>query len=1048
MLPHDDKASSSLHDRPLNPSNSEDGRLSRGHGGKHSRSRRKVHSIVSSSNAAALEIQQQPATLSSSRMPESEGEGGREPDASTLETDLNQDRRKRQRTASPTGASFPSTPFTWGEQLKAAALEESAGAETEKEKVTDIASLEEEKVTKESGLRSYVELPKKEQNHSSSVKDKNVDPTDPPPPRLIKQQEMAMPEKVLKIRPDGRLGSPKKKGVVGNRKSGDKRKSRNPDFEPTRKIVTIKYGSDKESRALLARRIQEIISKEPNTSAEIRTPAPKAAGPSKPTHPFFLGALARNTDADQSTLDKDQKDMATQSSVMPGQEKETSPRKGTSAAKAAASKDAWERVGGFGGKSGDASNLRVTKFPGASEPLWPPKDMFHIRDLPAPIASIAEKIETLQLHQSPRKLKHAAIQIAEPEEVMLPYTALVRVYQKDADGLQDTTLSDVKTFHHPLRKVLTGRELQWAISRNLACRPAVQSAESKVQEGAEIHSSQIKYPSVHKAVLRAFEKVASSQSAFDRFECETQDWMHKYAPNCAEEILQQGHEATLLRSWLKSHTITTVESGKADIQKFKESSVVSGRHVRGSKRKKRKRVGELNDFIISTDEEADEMSELTYPEDIEQDKHALSPTKKSLVRNSDNPGVSKSGQQQKNANAVVISGPHGCGKTAAVYAVAQELGFEVFEINAGSRRNGKDLLDKVGDMSRNHLVNHTHSTEEGDLSESNESSLQLTESLEQELLSGRQGTMNSFFKPKDTMKKLAKGKPGRKRLASKVDEKPKPAKSQKQSLILLEEVDVLFEEDKQFWTVAFSLILQSKRPIIMTCADESLIPLDELILHAIFRFTPPPVQLATDYLLVIAGNEGHLLCREAVSTLFKSKCHDLRASIAELNFFCQMAIGDTKGGLEWMLIQPPGEKTQSEGCEDLRVVSEGTYFEGLGLLARNIPNSRLETSAVDEMELLSEAWSSWDTDPEKQEGFSEKEVVAPSSQQSRKTAFQSLLLIDQGLEALSAADTFPGFGFRDDSTVCRYSEKDNCITLKYLGYPRYNHSPIDESGSC
>ena len=91
-----------------------------------------------------------------------------------------------------------------------------------------------------------------------------------------------------------------------------------------------------------------------------------------------------------------------------------------------------------------------------------------------------------------------------------------------------------------------------------------------------------------------------------------------------------------------------------------------------------------------------------------------------------------------------------------MYAVAQELGFKVFEINAGSRRSGKDVLDKVGDMTRNHLVNHAP---ERDGKQDSEQSLELTESVRHDIDSGRQATVNSFFKPKDENKEKSRGRP-------------------------------------------------------------------------------------------------------------------------------------------------------------------------------------------------------------------------------------------------------------------------------------------------
>ena len=598
-----------------------------------------------------------------------------------------------------------------------------------------------------------------------------------------------------------------------------------------------------------------------------------------------------------------------------------------------------------------------------------------------------------------RKMKYAKVQIPAHEEILGPYVNLTHA-KREASA--NPIAQSKAEFRRPRRRIMTGVDLQNAIRRVLVSvlpQPA-SLQESEDHEEDELASPNCSPSAVHSALLHVYQDIPNSLTAFDKFVYEKQDWVHKYAPKRAEEILQPGREALILRDWLKSLTVSSVENGIGDGPKAQDSST-AGRAGSRVNRKKRKRAEDMDDFLVSSEDEADQMGELIDVEDSGCDVNRQIPLKRSVVRGCGN--VMFHGQ--KAINAIVISGPHGCGKTAAVFAAAQEIGFEVFEINAGSRRSGKDVLDKVGDMTRNHLVNHA---QEREGYEDSEESFEPTESLKNDLESGRQATVNSFFKPK--INKKQKGRSQSTKTRNKQSIPSKQQQSQKQSLILLEEVDVLFEEDKHFWATTLDLLISSKRPIVMTCTDESLLPLEEMFLFAILRFTAPPEHLAIDYLLLVACNEGHLLSRSAVSTLLEAKSYDLRASMTELNFFCQMAIGDAKGGLEWMLIRSSTQKPPNEIDQTLRVVSDGSYLGGMGCLNHERQDPGLTATSNNEVELRPNYGS--------MDGMNSDDRTGESTyHDSRGDAFERLTILDLALDCISSADTLRYSNFRDENAV-------------------------------
>ncbi|KAF2088054.1 P-loop containing nucleoside triphosphate hydrolase protein [Saccharata proteae CBS 121410] len=613
---------------------------------------------------------------------------------------------------------------------------------------------------------------------------------------------------------------------------------------------------------------------------------------------------------------------------------------------------------------------------------------------------------------SPKKSKKPA----GPPKVTHPFFLGKAAHQPESEtGNSKSTASDAS---HPVAIEPTRRET--ALQDQLIS-PLNQTGLLAASSQDSTHQSL----QIHPGLTKLFHAIPETLTPFDKGECEIQSWTQKYAPKRAEDVLQSPKEICVLRNWLESLTVNVVETGSRDPAKPLVSVKAGLKKVPGGKlpKKKRKRAEELDDFIVSSEDES-VMSELTNLEDTPTSQS--DGAKRSMVnlQGAVSGGGSSSGKLK---NAVLLSGPHGSGKTAAVYAVAKELGFEVFEINPGARRSGKDVLDKIGDMTENHLVQR-RDREPQDQGEAqvDADEERLTNALQKDIESGKQASMNSFFKPlkKETHPK-AKPKDSISTLSKSKEMKPQATlksaqRGQKQSLILLEEVDILFEEDKGFWLTVFSLAVQSRRPIIMTCNDEDLVPLNALNLHAILRLSPAAPELAIDYLLLLAANEGHLLDRSAVTDLYSSKRQDLRASITDLDFWCQMAVGDRKGGLEWIFQRwPPGADIDATG-QKLRVTSEQTYHSGLGFLGEDAVSDASHCAFDPDHEKLLEISEGWGLDiTEYAPGATWKskcEDLAPDSQLGNLKALQDL---ESFTEASSATDVFcrVGVQHRNQNTM-------------------------------
>ncbi|BGP28403.1 hypothetical protein JCM10296v2_000135 [Rhodotorula toruloides] len=353
---------------------------------------------------------------------------------------------------------------------------------------------------------------------------------------------------------------------------------------------------------------------------------------------------------------------------------------------------------------------------------------------------------------------------------------------------------------------------------------------------------------------------------------ESELWTVKYAPQNAEEVLgeESGSSAVLLREWL---TELRVEGAKADAKAGKKRRRPVARGLDDGvaakrKRKKRAKAREDDWIVRSSDEEDYDDGMGSFPSSSFDSRGATDDS------DDDFNGLgrpSSSSAFHSLTNLILLHGPHGSGKSSTVHAVARELGYEVFEVFPGmGRRSAKDVERYVGDAAKNHLV-----VQGGGSGSPKKGGGGLF------AMFAKQQAKGSGFAEEaggSTSKGKERAKEGEEMIAGGEE---KVEKGPTQSLILFDEVDVLFKHEEDFWAGLVHLAKQSRRPIVMTCTDISLVPFDNLNVQQIhlsphaspanfLSFAPPAPALAAPFLYLLSLHAGHVPFTAALETLYDS----------------------------------------------------------------------------------------------------------------------------------------------------------------------------------
>ncbi|KAF8639950.1 hypothetical protein AX17_001200 [Amanita inopinata Kibby_2008] len=328
-------------------------------------------------------------------------------------------------------------------------------------------------------------------------------------------------------------------------------------------------------------------------------------------------------------------------------------------------------------------------------------------------------------------------------------------------------------------------------------------------------------------------------------------WVDKWRPRNATEVLGNEASALYLRNWIYASALELGEFSAfgADLNDKIEKHMSMIKKVRGVKRppvmrsverrrgRKKRRIDsdDEGDGWIAYDDESDDgpFSRNVEGNDLHASQHIF----------------------QQLTNTIILTGPPGSGKTASVYACAEELGWDVFEVYPGvGKRNGASIDQLIGNVGKNHLIGKAalardvhpflHSRPQKDVGKFQDGPEQKHD--------------NSQYEDQSIVEKYD---------LSKTTRSENAAVALRQSLVLLEEVDILFKDDINFWPTLVDFIKDCKRPVICTCNDISLIPMTDLPVQSILRFEACPSPIAASYLQGLCSVEGWLVDREALLQL-------------------------------------------------------------------------------------------------------------------------------------------------------------------------------------
>eukprot|EP00268_Persea_americana_P056580 TRINITY_DN6691_c0_g1_i9.p1 TRINITY_DN6691_c0_g1~~TRINITY_DN6691_c0_g1_i9.p1 ORF type:complete len:1428 (+),score=321.23 TRINITY_DN6691_c0_g1_i9:161-4285(+) len=232
-------------------------------------------------------------------------------------------------------------------------------------------------------------------------------------------------------------------------------------------------------------------------------------------------------------------------------------------------------------------------------------------------------------------------------------------------------------------------------------------------------------------------------------------------------------------------------------------------------------------------------------------------------------------------NVFLITGPVGSGKSAAIYACAKEQGFHVIEVNASDWRNGVNVKQKFGEAVESHGFNRWSAEEQtgsrrkhsAGLCSAKENGIVSQESdcevIEVTSTVCKQELWNAMTPSQNA-----------------TENRTSSSQGETKTLILFEDVDIIFDEDRGFTATLSQLAETAKRPMILTSNSKDPV-LPHLLDRLVVDFSVPPLEELLSEAYMVCTAEKTNISLQLIERFIRCCQGDIRKTLMLLQFWCQ-----------------------------------------------------------------------------------------------------------------------------------------------------------------